>query len=135
MTSGTLQSLGATAASDPAERSLEPTRRGAPPRRRRAADSSRDGLAQASMRGIARDAGVGLGTLQNHFPTKETLWKSVIDELIVPAEEHFSVVSGPEALVTEIVRHRLASAVHRPGLAGPQAGRGGCHGHSYCRHF
>jgi len=70
------------------------------------------------MRGIARDAGVGLGTLQNHFPTKETLWKSVIDELIVPAEEHFSVVSGPEALVTEIVRHRLASAVHRPGLAG-----------------
>jgi len=47
----------------------------------------------------------------------ETLWKAVIDELIVPAEEHFSVVSGPEALVTEIVRHRLASAVHRPGLA------------------
>lgn len=78
----------------------------------------RDGLANASMRGISREAGVSLGTLQNHFPTKETLWKAVIDELIAPAEAQFKEASDPAALVTEVVRHRLASAVHRPGLAG-----------------
>ncbi len=78
----------------------------------------RDGLAKASMRGIAREAGVSLGTLQNHFPTKETLWKAVIDELIAPAETQFHEASDPTGLVTEVVRHRLASAVHRPGLAG-----------------
>jgi AcrR family transcriptional regulator len=77
-----------------------------------------DGLAKASMRGIAREAGVSLGTLQNHFPTKETLWKAVIDELIAPAEEQFHEASDPADLVTAIVRHRLASGVHRPGLAG-----------------
>ncbi|MCP4846269.1 MAG: TetR/AcrR family transcriptional regulator [Actinomycetia bacterium] len=78
----------------------------------------RDGLAKASMRGIAREAGVSLGTLQNHFPTKETLWKAVIDELIAPAEVKFHEASDPTGLVTEVVRHRLTSAIHRPGLAG-----------------
>lgn len=78
----------------------------------------RDGLAKASMRGIAREAGVSLGTLQNHFPTKETLWKAVIDELLAPAEAQFNDVSDPAALVTQVVRQRLVGAVHRPGLAG-----------------
>lgn len=78
----------------------------------------RDGLAKASMRGIARESGVSLGALQNHFPTKETVWKAIIDELIAPTEERFQKVSGPEAMVTEVVRHRLASAVRNPGLAG-----------------
>ena len=78
----------------------------------------RDGLAKSSMRGIAREAGVSLGTLQHHFSTKETLWKAVIDELIVPAEQQFHAASGPAELVAEIVRQRLASAVRSPGLAG-----------------
>ncbi len=78
----------------------------------------RDGLAKASMRGIAREAGVSLGTLQNHFPTKEVLWKAVINELIAPAELQFHEISTAETLMLELVRHRLASAVHRPGLAG-----------------
>ncbi len=78
----------------------------------------RDGLAKASMRGIARESGVSLGTLQNHFSTKEEVWKAVIDELIVPAEEQFETLSSAKAMVTEVVRHRLASAVRNPGLAG-----------------
>ena len=78
----------------------------------------RDGLAKASMRGIARESGVSLGALQNHFPTRETVWKAIIDELITPTEERFQELSGPEAMVTEVVRHRLASAVRHPGFAG-----------------
>jgi hypothetical protein len=35
-----------------------------------------------------------------------------------PAEAKFHEASDPTGLVTEVVRHRLASAVHRPGLAG-----------------
>ena len=79
----------------------------------------RDGLAKASMRGIARDAGVSLATLQNHFRTKEVLWKAVVDELIVPEEEELGTKQvDPVAMVHAVVRHRLASAVRRPGLAG-----------------
>ena len=70
------------------------------------------------MRGLAREAGVSLGTLQNHFPTKEVPRKAVINQLIAPAELNFHEVSTADALMLELVRHRLASAVHRPGLAG-----------------
>lgn len=70
------------------------------------------------MRGIARDAGVSLATLQNHFRTKEVLWKAVVDELIVPEEELGRELVDPVTTVHAVVRHRLASAVHRPGLAG-----------------
>lgn len=39
-------------------------------------------------------------------------------DLLAPAQAQFRVAFAPAALVTEVVRQRLASAVHRPGLAG-----------------
>ncbi|MFF5207499.1 TetR/AcrR family transcriptional regulator [Streptosporangium sp. NPDC000396] len=38
---------------------------------------ARDGLG-ASMRAIARHAGVGLGTIYRHFPTQEALYQAII---------------------------------------------------------
>ncbi|MFE7599500.1 TetR/AcrR family transcriptional regulator [Streptomyces sp. NPDC057494] len=38
---------------------------------------ARDGVA-ASMRAVAQDAGVGLGTIYRHFPTRETLYEAIL---------------------------------------------------------
>ncbi|MFF1871192.1 TetR/AcrR family transcriptional regulator [Kitasatospora herbaricolor] len=38
---------------------------------------ARDGVA-ASMRSVAQEAGVGLGTIYRHFPTRETLYEAVL---------------------------------------------------------
>lgn len=40
---------------------------------------ARDGLS-ASMRAIAQQAGVGLGTIYRHFPTQEALYQAIIIE-------------------------------------------------------
>lgn len=81
----------------------------------------KDGFDGATMRGIASGAGVSLSTLQNHFKTKRSLWRGVIDELVVPSMvaelappddvgEHESVIAG-------IVAGRIETAVSRPGLS------------------
>ncbi len=76
------------------------------------------GLSKASMRGIARNAGISLGTLQHHFRTKEALWKAVIDELVAPAEDRPPHPGGPRAFFRAVVHERLGDAVRRPGLLG-----------------
>lgn len=82
----------------------------------------REGFDGASMRGIASAAGVSLSTLQNHFKTKDALWKAVIDELLVPSmaadlEVHFeSTQQG--SIIADIIAARLDTAVSRPGLSG-----------------
>ncbi|MFC9590043.1 TetR/AcrR family transcriptional regulator [Streptomyces sp. NPDC056944] len=38
---------------------------------------ARDGVA-ASMRAVAQEAGVGLGTIYRHFPTRETLYEAIL---------------------------------------------------------
>jgi AcrR family transcriptional regulator len=49
------------------------------------------GGAEASMRAIAREAGVGIGTLYRHFPTRESLVEAVysdqVDRLTAGARE------------------------------------------------
>jgi AcrR family transcriptional regulator len=80
----------------------------------------RDGFEGASMRGIASAANVSLATLQNHFKTKESLWKAVIDELLVPIligrskAEH----ENPEAGLLAAIASILEAVVSRPGLSG-----------------
>lgn len=60
--------------------------------------------ANASLRDIARRAGVGLGTLYRHFPTREALLevllRSSFDQLTAKAEELATSDSPAEALVT-----------------------------------
>jgi AcrR family transcriptional regulator len=60
--------------------------------------------ADASLRDIARRAGVGLGTLYRHFPTREALLEALLrtsfDELAAQAAELETADSPTEALVT-----------------------------------
>jgi AcrR family transcriptional regulator len=60
--------------------------------------------AEASLRDIARRAGVGLGTLYRHFPTREALLEALLrtrfDALAVRARELETSVSPREALHT-----------------------------------
>ncbi len=76
-----------------------------PPKRRRRADAERNrlrllevaraafasGEATVSLEHIARDAGVGIGTLYRHFPTREALvealYRQELDELCASATE------------------------------------------------
>jgi AcrR family transcriptional regulator len=58
--------------------------------------------ADASLRDVARRAGVGLGTLYRHFPTREALLEALLrtrfDELAARADDLASASSSREAL-------------------------------------
>lgn len=60
--------------------------------------------AEASLRDIARRAGVGLGTLYRHFPTREALLETLLrdgfEDFAKRAEELGSALPPDEALVT-----------------------------------
>lgn len=63
----------------------------------------RDG-ADASLRDVARRAGVGLGTLYRHFPTREALLEALLrtgfDELTAKAEALETATAPDDALVS-----------------------------------
>jgi AcrR family transcriptional regulator len=60
--------------------------------------------ADASLRDVARRAGVGLGTLYRHFPTREALLEALLrasfDELTARADELETSSSSDDALVS-----------------------------------
>ena len=60
--------------------------------------------ADASLRDIARQAGVGLGTLYRHFPTREALLEALLrasfDELTLRAAKLATLDSPEDALVS-----------------------------------
>jgi AcrR family transcriptional regulator len=60
--------------------------------------------AEASLRDVARRAGVGLGTLYRHFPTREALLEALLrasfDELAAQAAELETSSSPEDALVS-----------------------------------
>ena len=59
--------------------------------------------ADASLEDIARRAGVGIGTLYRHFPTREALLAKVLDEgalAIVERAEELRTMSPPTAALT-----------------------------------
>ena len=60
------------------------------------------GGAEASLEAVARQAGVGIGTLYRHFPTREDLFEAVyrreVEQLSELAEQLKSVPSPVEAL-------------------------------------
>jgi AcrR family transcriptional regulator len=70
--------------------------------------------ADASLRDVARRAGVGLGTLYRHFPTRdallEALLRSSFDELAATARKLESSSSPEKALVTWI--HDVVTSAH-----------------------
>ena len=76
--------------------------------------------AETSMEEIARDAGVGIGTLYRHFPTREDLVEAVfrdgIEQLQAQADELLASDAPGEALATWL-RAQLTQAATCRGLA------------------
>jgi len=70
--------------------------------------------AEASLRDIARKAGVGLGTLYRHFPTRDALLEALLrmgfDELAASAAKHETSNSPEHALVSWI--HEVVTGAH-----------------------
>ncbi|MEM9190703.1 MAG: TetR/AcrR family transcriptional regulator [Myxococcota bacterium] len=75
------------------------------------------GFEGTSVRAIAAAAGVSHGTVQHHFPTKEDLWKAIVDEVVVKSGRRGPIASPPESM-NEAVQARIEAAFSRPGFAG-----------------
>mgnify|MGYP001605950825 CR=1 FL=1 len=75
--------------------------------------------ANASLRDVARRAGVGLGTLYRHFPTREAVFEALLrtgfDELTQRAAELEKSTAPDEALVT-FLREVVALAHRHSGV-------------------
>ncbi len=78
------------------------------------------GGTEASLEAVARRAGVGIGTLYRHFPTREALFEAVyrheVDELAALAEQLNATVS-PEAALRRWVRANVEFVATKKGMA------------------
>jgi len=76
--------------------------------------------ADASLRDVARRAGVGLGTLYRHFPTREALLEALLrasfDELTARAGE-LEASSSPDDALVSWLREAVAVAHNYRGVA------------------
>ena len=81
---------------------------------------------EASLRDIARRAGVGLGTLYRHFPTREALLEALLrtsfDELKARADE-LEASSSPETGTCLLATGRRGMRARIPGRYGADDGR------------
>ena len=72
---------------------------------------------QASLRDVARRAGVGIGTLYRHFPDRDALLHAVVgdglDSVRASAEELMTAASPGEAVITWLERLTVAVAAYR----------------------
>ena len=75
---------------------------------------------EASLEAVARRAGVGIGTLYRHFPTREALFEAVyrreVDELAALAEASLAQAAPAEALRTW-VRANVEFVATKKGMA------------------
>ena len=103
-----------------------------PPLRRPRADAARNrerllaaakavfsaGGPEASLEAVARRAGVGIGTLYRHFPTRETLFEAVyrreVDELAALAE---ASDADPAAALRRWVKTNVEFVATKKGMA------------------
>src|SRR4051794_36088511 len=80
---------------------------------------ARDGV-EASLERIAKDAGVGIGTLYRHFPNRDALMEAVyrhnVDQLLVDADELAENKPPVEAL-DEFMQRFVAYVATKKGLA------------------
>lgn len=80
---------------------------------------ARDGIA-TSLEGIARDAGVGIGTLYRHFPTRDALLEAVyrhnVEQLLDEAEA-LSTSRPPVEALAEFMQRFVAYVPTKKGLA------------------
>jgi AcrR family transcriptional regulator len=75
--------------------------------------------AEASLRDVARRAGVGLGTLYRHFPTREALLEALLrtglDDMAARAAE-LDTVSSPRAALVSWLREFVGFATEYRGV-------------------
>jgi AcrR family transcriptional regulator len=75
---------------------------------------------EASLEGIARTAGVGIGTLYRHFPTRDALVEAVyrhnVEQLCAGADELAATLPPDEALA-EWMQRFVAYVASKKGLA------------------
>ena len=78
------------------------------------------GFSATSIRSLGAEAGVSHGTVQHHFATKDSLWKALVDEVLVPdlvaASDQLS--AEPGGGLEAVIATRLEQAMTRPGLSG-----------------
>ena len=78
------------------------------------------GGAEASLEAVARHAGLGIGTLYRHFPTREALFEAVyrheVDELAALAEQ-LNATSSPEQALRRWVRANVEFVATKKGMA------------------
>src|ERR1700677_1307593 len=74
----------------------------------------------ASLRDVARKAGVGIGTLYRHFPTREALLEAVLgsrfDRLRERADELAATASSPQQALGDWLAEFAAGSVTYRGL-------------------
>jgi AcrR family transcriptional regulator len=80
---------------------------------------ARDGV-EASLERIAKDAGVGIGTLYRHFPNRDALMEAVyrhnLDQLIADADE-LSANKPPVEALEEFMQRFVGYVATKKGLA------------------
>jgi AcrR family transcriptional regulator len=80
---------------------------------------ARDGV-EASLERVAKDAGVGIGTLYRHFPNRDALMEAVyrrnLDQLLADADELRESKPAAEALA-EFMERFVAYVATKKGLA------------------
>lgn len=74
---------------------------------------------QASLEAVAREAGVGIGTLYRHFPTREALFEAVyrreVDQLVELAAE-LSSSAAPVAALRQWLHANVAFVATKKGM-------------------
>jgi AcrR family transcriptional regulator len=78
------------------------------------------GGAEASLEAVAREAGVGIGTLYRHFPRREALFEAVyrreVDELVALAER-LAAGEDPVGALRDWLRANVAFVATKRGMA------------------
>ncbi|GAB4254011.1 MULTISPECIES: TetR/AcrR family transcriptional regulator [Deferrisoma] len=72
------------------------------------------GFSGAQMAEIAREAGMGVGTLYKHFPSKEDLFRAMVDRFLTGVfEATEKVLSDPAARLPDALEAYARAAVER----------------------
>ncbi|MGV9322016.1 TetR/AcrR family transcriptional regulator [Streptomyces sp. NPDC003660] len=69
---------------------------------------ARDGMGRTSLRAVAAEAGVPLGTLQYVFPSKELLLRAVIEEVIEETAEALRAAADLDGGLEQALRRGVA---------------------------
>lgn len=70
---------------------------------------ARDGVARTTLRSVAAEAGVPLGTLQYVFPTKERLLTAVVEDVVAEIETVLTATLGTADGLERAVRDGLSA--------------------------